>query len=195
MTALESSYPAIWDTASILTSDTTAQVLFNTIDSDINSRFPNDGPRGGLPFTTFTLSTFSRYPSFLLPLFPSSPSLPLFTASLYPSPTLLLDLASSSSSTSFMVMTVAVNPLAMALIDAPGTANGNLSGVSYNATDPDCWWTWQGCTSPVASTGLAADWTTVPEPSTWGLTYDDGPNCSHNALYDYLLENQQKATM
>lgn len=107
MTALESSYPAIWDTASILTSDTTAQVLFNTIDSDIKSRFPNDGPRGGLPFTTFTLSTFSRYPSFLLPLFPSSPSLPLFAVSLYLSPTLLLGLASSSSPTSFMVMTVA----------------------------------------------------------------------------------------
>ena len=67
--------------------------------------------------------------------------------------------------------------------------------MNYTAADPDCWWTWQGCTTPAASTGLSADITTVPEPLTWGLAFDDGPNCSHNALYDFLLENDQKATM
>ncbi|CAG8822607.1 25933_t:CDS:2, partial [Racocetra persica] len=30
---------------------------------------------------------------------------------------------------------------------------------------------------------------------TWGLTYDDGPNCSHNAFYDFLSQNKQKASM
>lgn len=43
--------------------------------------------------------------------------------------------------------------------------------------------------------GIAPDVYECPEPDTWGLTYDDGPNCSHNAFYDYLLEQKQKATM
>jgi hypothetical protein len=36
---------------------------------------------------------------------------------------------------------------------------------------------------------------TCPEPNTWGFTLDDGPNCSHNAYYDYLEEQNQKATL
>lgn len=28
-----------------------------------------------------------------------------------------------------------------------------------------------------------------------GYGFDDGPNCSHNAFYDFLEENNQKATM
>jgi hypothetical protein len=76
-----------------------------------------------------------------------------------------------------------------------GTTTGNWTGVSYNSTDPDCWWTWKQCTTPAASTGLPADITTVPEPETWGLGFDDGPNCSHNALYDYLQEEDLRATM
>ncbi|PWN51885.1 glycoside hydrolase/deacetylase [Violaceomyces palustris] len=76
-----------------------------------------------------------------------------------------------------------------------GTVNGDFSGVNYNnAQDPDCWWTATNCHTPKQS-DLAADVYQCPEPSTWGLTFDDGPNCSHNAFYDYLLENQQKATM
>jgi peptidoglycan/xylan/chitin deacetylase (PgdA/CDA1 family) len=27
------------------------------------------------------------------------------------------------------------------------------------------------------------------------LTYDDGPNCTHNAFYDFLEENQWQATL
>ncbi|CAD6567069.1 MAG: hypothetical protein TREMPRED_003292 [Tremellales sp. Tagirdzhanova-0007] len=125
LTAVKSSFPAIWETATILPSDTVAQSLFATINTTVNSRLPNDLPK--------------------------------------------------DSST--------------------GSFNGNFTGVNYTAADPDCWWTWQGCTTPAASTGLSADITTVPEPLTWGLAFDDGPNCSHNALYDFLLENDQKATM
>lgn len=76
-----------------------------------------------------------------------------------------------------------------------GTNNGNFTGVAYNATDPDCWWTWHQCTTPGADTGLQSDITTVPEPLTWGIGFDDGPNCSHNAFYDFLRDNNQKATM
>lgn len=84
--------------------------------------------------------------------------------------------------------------------DVPHCANancnaGNFTGLAYNATDPDCWWTWHQCTTPANATGLPADITTVPEPNTWGLGFDDGPNCSHNAFYDFLLENNQKATL
>ena len=28
-----------------------------------------------------------------------------------------------------------------------------------------------------------------------GYSFDDGPNCSNNAFYDYLLSQNQKATM
>jgi len=35
----------------------------------------------------------------------------------------------------------------------------------------------------------------VPEPNTLGYGFDDGPNCSHNAFYDYLMSQNQKATM
>ncbi|OCF40186.1 hypothetical protein I317_06011 [Kwoniella heveanensis CBS 569] len=77
-----------------------------------------------------------------------------------------------------------------------GTKAGDWSAsASYNATDPDCWWTYKQCTTPAASLNIAADKTTVPEPETWGLAFDDGPNCSHNAFYDYLQNNGQKATM
>ena len=76
-----------------------------------------------------------------------------------------------------------------------GTLNGNFTGSGYTSADPDCWWTWRQCTTPAADTGLPADITIVPEPMTWGLGFDDGPNCSHNLLYDTLKADNQKATM
>lgn len=121
VSSIESSYPAIWETANILPGDTTAQAIFATINASVSAQFPNDLPKG--------------------------------------------------------------------------TANGIITGINYTNADPDCWWTWKGCTTPAPSTGLQADISTVPEPMTWGLTYDDGPNCSHNALYDFLNENNQKATL
>lgn len=69
------------------------------------------------------------------------------------------------------------------------------SSFSYPSSDPNCWWTSTTCTTPNSSTGIAADLTTMPEPETWGFGFDDGPNCSHNALYNFLQENDQKATM
>ncbi|KAI8887996.1 carbohydrate esterase family 4 protein [Backusella circina FSU 941] len=60
--------------------------------------------------------------------------------------------------------------------------------------DPDCWWSATQCVKPKRP-DINGDIVTCNEPETWGLTYDDGPNCSHNALYDMLLENQQTASM
>lgn len=66
---------------------------------------------------------------------------------------------------------------------------------SYNSdSDPDCWWTASGCKKPKHS-NIPQDLYQCPEPNTWGLTFDDGPNCSHNAFYDFLQQNNLKATM
>ncbi|WWC65509.1 uncharacterized protein I303_108127 [Kwoniella dejecticola CBS 10117] len=121
VTSIKSSFPTIWETATLVSGDTEAASLFATINSTVNSKVPNIKPKG--------------------------------------------------------------------------TSTGDFSNVGYNATDPDCWWTWRQCTTPESSTGINADHTTVPEPDTWGLGFDDGPNCSHNAFYDYLRDQGQKATM
>ncbi|KAJ7717050.1 carbohydrate esterase family 4 protein [Mycena metata] len=64
----------------------------------------------------------------------------------------------------------------------------------YNPADPDCWWTVTQCVTPKVS-GVKGDIAAAPEPRTLGYGFDDGPNCSHNAFYDYLTEKNQKATM
>ncbi|WFD28997.1 hypothetical protein MSPP1_000001 [Malassezia sp. CBS 17886] len=74
--------------------------------------------------------------------------------------------------------------------DHMGTSQGN-----YNVQeDPDCWWTVSQCKEPKHK-GFPADLFQCPEPDTWGLTFDDGPNCSHNAFYDYLQKNKLRATL
>lgn len=76
-----------------------------------------------------------------------------------------------------------------------GTRAGDWTGVVYDiAKDPDCWWTDTLCTTPKIA-GIPEDITSCPEANTWGFTLDDGPNCSHNAYYDYLNDINQKATM
>ncbi|GAA5986147.1 hypothetical protein JCM10908_006431 [Rhodotorula pacifica] len=76
-----------------------------------------------------------------------------------------------------------------------GTPTGNFTGVNYNgAQDPDCWWTWKQCHTPKAA-GILPDIYNVPEPNTWGFTLDDGPNCTHNAFYDFMNQQKQKATL
>ncbi|KAJ7635016.1 carbohydrate esterase family 4 protein [Roridomyces roridus] len=76
-----------------------------------------------------------------------------------------------------------------------GTLGGSLNIDSYDRVgDPDCWWSASQCTKPKVS-GIPEDIATVPEPRTLGYGFDDGPNCSHNAFYTYLTEQQQKATM
>ncbi|GAN08863.1 carbohydrate esterase family 4 protein [Mucor ambiguus] len=69
----------------------------------------------------------------------------------------------------------------------------NMSGYDQSK-DPDCWWSASTCTKPKLE-GVNEDIYTCPEPETWGLTYDDGPNCSHNAFYDYLEAEKIKASM
>lgn len=32
------------------------------------------------------------------------------------------------------------------------------------------------------------------QPLTMGYGFDDGPNCSHNAFYDFLMSQNQKAS-
>ncbi|KAK0554323.1 hypothetical protein OC861_000621 [Tilletia horrida] len=74
-------------------------------------------------------------------------------------------------------------------------AQGVLNFNGYNQQqDPDCWWSASQCHTPKQS-GIPQDVYNCPEPSTWGLTFDDGPNCTHNAFYDFLEKNNQKATL
>ncbi|CAO3703021.1 unnamed protein product [Rhizopus stolonifer] len=72
---------------------------------------------------------------------------------------------------------------------------GGLDMSGYDsATDPACWWSSSNCKTPKTD-GINADLYQCPEPDVWGLTFDDGPNCSHNAFYDYLSQNELKASM
>ncbi|KAI7852816.1 chitin deacetylase 1 [Circinella umbellata] len=74
-------------------------------------------------------------------------------------------------------------------------ADGAIDMSDYDeSSDPDCWWSATTCTVPKHK-DVTPDIYTCPEPETWGLTYDDGPNCSHNAFYDFLEEQKLKATM
>ncbi|GAA5948590.1 hypothetical protein JCM3765_004937 [Sporobolomyces pararoseus] len=76
-----------------------------------------------------------------------------------------------------------------------GTRAGDFTGVVYDGVkDEDCWWTYSRCTSPKLQ-GLKPDVTQCDEPNSWGFTLDDGPNCSHNAYFDYLESIKQKATL
>ncbi|KAI0246826.1 chitin deacetylase [Lactifluus subvellereus] len=76
-----------------------------------------------------------------------------------------------------------------------GQLNGSTINVTYDrVNDPDCWWTIRQCTTPKIA-GLPADVSAVPEPRTMGYGFDDGPNCTHNAFYNYLASQNQKATM
>ncbi|KAJ6588651.1 hypothetical protein B0H19DRAFT_1205964 [Mycena capillaripes] len=91
----------------------------------------------------------------------------------------------------FLAMNASIPPI------APKGTNGVPSGVidTYpGATDPDCWWSAAQCVTPKFP-GLKPDIATMPEPRTLGYGFDDGPNCSHNAFYDYLTQKNQKATM
>ncbi|KAI7874401.1 chitin deacetylase [Lichtheimia hyalospora FSU 10163] len=75
------------------------------------------------------------------------------------------------------------------------TEDGGVNMTDYDPEDPDCWWSATTCTKPKHK-GINADIYRCPEPETWGLTFDDGPNCSHNAFYDFLQQDMKvKATM
>jgi hypothetical protein len=82
-------------------------------------------------------------------------------------------------------------------IQPRGTSNGDWTGVNQTGLNsPEtCWWTFGGCSTPAEDLDIQPDITTLPIPEAWGYGFDDGPNCSHNAFYDYLNEQNQKATM
>ena len=66
---------------------------------------------------------------------------------------------------------------------------------SYNSKqDPDCWWSAGKCTKPKHN-NIPTDLTTCSEPDTWGLSFDDGPNCTHNEFYDFLQKNKLRASL
>ncbi|WFD36238.1 hypothetical protein MCUN1_003116 [Malassezia cuniculi] len=73
-----------------------------------------------------------------------------------------------------------------------GIADSATSG--YDKSDPDCWWSVTQCTKP-KSNKIPEDFYQCDEPDTWGLTFDDGPNCSHNEFYDFLQQNKLRATL
>lgn len=80
-------------------------------------------------------------------------------------------------------------------IKPKGQPDGSMQGTNYDYdTDPDCWWTATTCTKPKHKP-MPEDITNCPTDSTWGLTFDDGPNCTHNSFYDFLKSKNQKATM
>ncbi|THV08240.1 putative chitin deacetylase [Dendrothele bispora CBS 962.96] len=89
-----------------------------------------------------------------------------------------------------------ISPSIPTNISVKGSITGDFSNTtsSYPHTDPDCWWSYFQCVTPKLA-GLPMDIASVPEPMTMGYGFDDGPNCSHNAFYDYLEEQNQKATM
>ncbi|KAF8980430.1 hypothetical protein BGZ46_004215 [Entomortierella lignicola] len=80
------------------------------------------------------------------------------------------------------------------------------SSSSNPASDPYCWWTYGQCTNPKINY-IPPDISLCPTPSTWGLTYDDGPmyywpvtaensKWAEPNLYDFLLkQNNQKANL
>jgi hypothetical protein len=80
-------------------------------------------------------------------------------------------------------------------IAVKGSITGNFSNFTptYPSSDPDCWWTFDKCVTPKLA-GLKPDIATIPEPRALGYGFDDGPNCSHNAFYDFLSQQQQKAS-
>ncbi|KAJ3760316.1 carbohydrate esterase family 4 protein [Lentinula raphanica] len=50
----------------------------------------------------------------------------------------------------------------------------------YPSDDPDCWWTYNQCVTPKL-TGVSPD-------------ISDAPECTHNVFYDFLRDQNQKAT-
>jgi len=73
--------------------------------------------------------------------------------------------------------------------------SGGLDMAGYDSVnDPACWWSTKQCKTPKRP-DINPDIYACDEPNVWGLTFDDGPNCSHNAFYDFLAEHNQRASM
>ncbi|KAJ9475798.1 putative Chitin deacetylase 2 (putative) [Pseudozyma hubeiensis] len=120
-------------------------------------------------------------------------------ASQFPPVWQLADILPGDTEAMQLLQTINASNLIPSGIAVHGTQPGSLSGAdlvgNYSlAQDPDCWWTDHGCTTP-KHPGLLPDITTCNEPYTYGYTFDDGPNCTHNALYDMWAANNQKASL
>jgi hypothetical protein len=73
-------------------------------------------------------------------------------------------------------------------ISVKGTIKGNFSGFTpnYRPLDLHCLRSFDKCSTPnwpVFHLIIA-----IPEPNSLGYRFDDGPNCSHNAFYDFLTQ-------
>ncbi|KAI9432262.1 hypothetical protein H4582DRAFT_1997164, partial [Lactarius indigo] len=88
-----------------------------------------------------------------------------------------------------------ISPRIPTNIQPKGQPDGSTTNATYDSVnDPACWWTIRQCTMPKLA-GLSPDVTSLPEPKTMGYWFDDGPNCTHNAFYNFLASKKQKATM
>ena len=111
----------------------------------------------------------------------------------------LADIVEADTEAMQIMKTINASGLIPADIGVRGTQPASLNGAGLDGNyplgeDPDCWWTDLMCTTP-KHPGLLPDVTTCNEPYTWGYTFDDGPNCTHNALYDMWAANNQKASL
>ncbi|KAI8878680.1 carbohydrate esterase family 4 protein [Backusella circina FSU 941] len=85
-------------------------------------------------------------------------------------------------------------------------SKGDMVMTGYSADkDPYCWWSDTNCVKPKASY-LPSDISYCPNPTDWGLNYDDGPlnpsgdkeldKWAEPELYNFLAKNNnQKATL
>ncbi|CAO1637569.1 unnamed protein product [Sympodiomycopsis kandeliae] len=104
-----------------------------------------------------------------------------------------------ANDTEGMALWKKIEPSVPTDIQPRGTRDGDFNNVQYDAaSDPACWWTigeaGKKCMTP-KHPNIPDDVYICDEPKTWGYTFDDGPNCTHNAFYDFLQEKKQKATM
>ena len=78
-----------------------------------------------------------------------------------------------STDTDAMNLYNKISPSIPSDIQPRGTRAGDFTGVSYPATDPDCWWTYgqagKKCDVP-KHPNIPADITICNEPATWGYT-------------------------
>lgn len=117
----------------------------------------------------------------------------------YPSTFTIADILSNDTQALAIMRAINASGIVPTDVAIKGTAPASHQGTNIlngydSSTDSDCWWTATGCAKP-KHPGLLDDITTCLEPHTWGYTFDDGPSCSHDALYDFWNTNNQKVSL
>ncbi|THH15586.1 hypothetical protein EW146_g4923 [Bondarzewia mesenterica] len=161
-----SKFPTIWTPATILSSDTAAQAKWNNISGSIPTNILPRGTNLG-NFTNVTYDTAND-------------------------PACFVEYGEFEALYSHPIVADDLEPFEERFAPSP-----NPSAAINIYSDRrlyDVGWTVHQCTTPKLS-GLSPDVSSVPEPKTMGYGFDDGPNCTHNAFYDYLQSQNQKATM